>query len=52
VGNVAVIIEEGKVGVSDLAVFFPADHDLALALVRWLNGDFGEAGGEWLARRN
>jgi hypothetical protein len=53
VGNV-VVIEEGKIGVSDLAVFYSADYDLALALVCWLNGDFGEAEQlriEWLARR-
>jgi hypothetical protein len=51
----AVIIEEGRIGVSDLAVFYPADHQLALAVVHFLNGDLGEAEQlriEWLARRN
>jgi hypothetical protein len=48
------ITEEGKTGVSDLAVFFPADHQLALAVVRFLNGELGEAvrlRSEWLAQR-
>ncbi len=52
--NGAVLVEEGKIGVSDLAVFYPADYDLALAVVHLLNGDFDEAKrlrGEWLARR-
>ena len=42
VGNV-VVIEEGKIGITDLAVFYTADYDLALALVHWLNGDIAEA---------
>jgi hypothetical protein len=52
--NGAVIVEEGKIGVSDLAVFYPADYDLASAIVHFLNGDMAEAWrlrGEWLARR-
>jgi hypothetical protein len=39
----AVIIEEGRIGVSDLAVFYSADYQLALAVVHWLNGDITEA---------
>jgi hypothetical protein len=39
----AVVIEEGRIGVSDLAVFYPADHQLALAVVHFLNGDMAEA---------
>ena len=52
--NGAVVVEEGKIGVTDLAVFYPADHQLALAVVHFLNGNFGEAErlrGEWLAER-
>jgi hypothetical protein len=52
--NGAVLVEEGKIGVSDLAVFYSADHQLALAVAHFLNGDFAEAErlrGEWLARR-
>jgi hypothetical protein len=50
----AVIIEEGKIGVMDLAVFYSADHQLALAVVHFLNGDIAEAErlrGEWQAGR-
>jgi hypothetical protein len=53
VGNV-VVIEEGEVGVMDVAVFYSADYDLALAVTDFLNGDLGEAEQlriEWLARR-
>jgi hypothetical protein len=53
VGNV-VVIEEGKIGITDLAVLYAGDHDLALALVHWLNGDIAEAErlrSDWLARR-
>jgi hypothetical protein len=52
--NGAALVEHGKIGVTDLAVFYPADHDLALAVVHLLNGDFAEARrlrGEWLANR-
>jgi hypothetical protein len=52
--NGAVIIEEGRIGVSNLAVFYPADHQLALAVVHFLNGDIAEAERlriQWLARR-
>lgn len=48
----SVIVEEGRIGVSDLAVFYSSDHQLALAVVHFLNGDLGEAErlrGEWLA---
>jgi hypothetical protein len=50
----SVIVEQGKIGVSDLAVFYRADYDLALAVVNFLNGDLAEAErlrGEWLARQ-
>lgn len=49
-----VVTEEGKIGMTDLAVFYPADQQIALAFVHFLNGDFAEARrlrGEWLARR-
>jgi hypothetical protein len=52
--NGAVIIEEGRIGVSDLAVFYSADHQLALAVVHFVNGDIAEAEQlriEWLVRR-
>lgn len=52
--NGAVIIEEGKIGVSDLAVFYPADHQIALAVVHFLNGDIAEAErlrDEWMRQR-
>jgi hypothetical protein len=52
--NGAVVVEEGRIGVSDLAVFYPADHQLALAVVHFLNGDLAEAEqqrAEWLAHR-
>ena len=52
-GNV-VVIEEGEVGVMDVAVFYAADYDLALAVTHFLNGDLGNAErlrAEWLARR-
>jgi hypothetical protein len=45
------VTEEGQIGVSDRAVFYPADHQLALAFVHFLNGDLGEAErlrSEWL----
>jgi hypothetical protein len=50
----AVVIEEGRIGVSDLAVFYPADHQIALAVVHFLNGDVAEAErlrAEWMAQR-
>ena len=50
----AIVVEEGKIGLTDLAVFYPADHEIALAFVHFLNGDFGDARrlrGEWLTRR-
>ena len=37
------VVEEGQMGVSDLAVFYPNDRQLALAVVHFLNGEFGEA---------
>jgi hypothetical protein len=46
--------EQGQIGVSDLAVFYPADHQIALAVVHFLNGDLAEAErprAEWMARR-
>ena len=49
-----VVLEEGEVGVRDIAVFYSADYELALAVVHLLNGELGEAErlrGEWLARR-
>ncbi len=49
----AVVIEEGDIGLRDLAVFYSADY--GLALVRFLNGDITEAERlrvEWLARRS
>ncbi len=52
--NGAVVVEEGRIGVTDLAVFYPADHQLALAVTKFLNGDLDEAlrqRAEWLARR-
>jgi hypothetical protein len=52
--NGAIVVEEGKIGVTDLAVFYPADHQLALAVANFLNGDSAEAERlriEWLARR-
>jgi hypothetical protein len=48
------VIEEGQLGVSDLAVFYAADHQLALAVVQFLNGDMAEAErlrAEWMAQR-
>jgi hypothetical protein len=48
------VIEEGRIGMTDLAVFYAADHQIALAVVHFLNGDYAEARrlrGEWLARR-
>jgi hypothetical protein len=48
------ITEEGRIGVSDVAVFYAADHRVALAVVHFLNGDLGEAErlrAEWLATR-
>jgi hypothetical protein len=48
------ITEEGKLRVSDLAVFYPGDHQLAQAVVAFLNGDLGEVErlrAEWLAGR-
>lgn len=53
--NGAVIVEQGKIGVLDLAVFYPADYNLASAIVHFLNDDMAEAKRlreEWLARRN
>jgi hypothetical protein len=50
----AVVIEEGRIGVSDLAVFYAADHQIALAVVHFLNGDMEEAKrlrAEWTAGR-
>jgi hypothetical protein len=52
--NGAVLVEEGRIGVSDLAVFYPADYALAPAVTHFLNGDLGEAErmrAEWLAHR-
>jgi hypothetical protein len=52
--NSLVVIEEGEIGMTDLAVFYPADHDIALAVTHFLNGDLGEAErlrSEWLAGR-
>ena len=52
-GNV-VVIEEGEVDVMDVAVFYSADYDLALAVTHFLNSNLGEAERlriEWLARR-
>lgn len=52
--NGSVLVEEGRIGVSDLAVFYPGDHLLALAVAHFLNGDMAEAQrlrDEWLARR-
>jgi hypothetical protein len=40
--------------VSDLAVFYPADHQIAVAAVHFLNGDMAEAErlwAEWMAGR-
>jgi hypothetical protein len=31
------VIEEGQIGVSDLAVFYQADHQIALAVVHFLS---------------
>ena len=48
------MVEEGKIGMTDLAVFYPADHQIALAFAHFLNGDFAEAQrlrSEWLAWR-
>jgi hypothetical protein len=48
------VIEQGQIGVSDLAVFYPADHQIALAVVHFLNGDMAEAErlrAEWMAGR-
>lgn len=48
------VVEEGRIGVSDLAVFYAADHQLALALVHFPNGELGETvrlRDEWLAGR-
>ena len=48
------VVEEGQMGVSDLAVFYANDRQLALAVVHFLNGEFGEAAKareEWLAQR-
>ena len=50
----AVLIEEGRIGVSDLAVFYSADYQLALAVVHFLNGDVAAAErlrAEWMAQR-
>jgi hypothetical protein len=41
-------------GVSDVAVFYSADYDIALAVAHLLNGNFGEAErlrSEWSAGR-
>jgi hypothetical protein len=38
-----VVTEEGKIGVTELAVFDHADYELALGFVHFLNGDFAEA---------
>jgi hypothetical protein len=48
------VIEEGQIGMSDLAVFYQADHQIALAVVHFLNGDIAEAErlrAEWMAPR-
>jgi hypothetical protein len=48
------VIEEGQIGMSDLAVFYQADHQIALAVVHFLNGDIAEAKrlrAEWMAPR-
>jgi hypothetical protein len=48
------VIEQGQIGVSDLAVFYLADHQIALAVVHFLNGDMAEAErlrAEWMAQR-
>jgi hypothetical protein len=53
VGN-AVVIELGQIGVSDVAVFYAADYDIALAVVHFLNGDIGKAErlrSEWMVGR-
>jgi hypothetical protein len=47
------VIEEGQIGVSDLAVFYSADHQLALAVGHFLNGYMAEAErlrAEWMAQ--
>jgi hypothetical protein len=54
VGTV-VVIEMGRMGVRDVAVFYSSDYDIALAVVHFLNGDMSEAErlrGEWLAGRS
>jgi hypothetical protein len=41
--NGSVLVEQGRIGMADLAVFYPGDHQLALAVVHFLNGDMAEA---------